>query len=341
MRGIIRHLIVVMALVAYWGMAEAQNITNVTAEQVGTTIHIFYDLDRAADISVRMSTNGGETYRVLRQVSGDVGKTVGPGHKTIVWNVRAEVDSLISDNVVFLVRADANAEAAWREKLRKQQEEEMAIKKAQEKEAKEKEKALEKEARLKEQAIKKEERRLRMQNMPYSTFFTINGAYSPLPQWSYGFKVGGVKNAGWFVSVMSNFNFAGWGNPFTDMDNRYYYLTGESKTIRFSAQAGLVVRTCKPLSLLFGVGYGYRTLTFKTDYSWTNGSYQHNSDWFSYPERTYNGVDASFGLLFDIKGFVFSAEAVTTNFRTIEARVGVGYCFPHNQSKKQTVKVVK
>ncbi len=341
MRGIIRHLIVVMALLASWGMTEAQNITNVTAEQVGTTIHIFYDLDRAADISVRMSTNGGETYRVLRQVSGDVGETVGPGHKTIVWNVRAEVDSLISDNVVFLVRADANAEAAWREKLRKQQEEEIAIKKEEEKKAKEKEKALEKEARLKEQAIKKEERRLRMQNMPYSTFFTINGAYSPLPQWSYGFKVGGVKNAGWFVSVMSNFNFAGWGNPFTDMDNRYYYLTGESKTIRFSAQAGLVVRTCKPLSLLFGVGYGYRTLTFKTDYSWTNGFYQHNSGWFSYPERTYNGVDASFGLLFDIKGFVFSAEAVTTNFRTIEARVGVGYCFPHNQSKKQTVKVVK
>ncbi len=341
MRGIIRHLIVVMALVAYWGMAEAQNITNVTAEQVGTTIHIFYDLDRAADISVRMSTNGGETYRVLRQVSGDVGETVGPGHKTIVWNVREEVDSLISDNVVFLVRADANAEAAWREKLRKQQEEEMAIKKAQEKEAKEKEKALEKEERSKAQAIRKEKRRLRMQNMPYSTFFTLNGAYSPLPQWSYGFKVGGVKNAGWFVSVMSNFNFAGWGNPFIDMDNRYYYLTGESKTIRFSAQAGLVVRTCKPLSLLFGVGYGYRTLTFKTDYSWTNGSYQHNSGWFSYPERTYKGVDASFGLLFDIKGFVFSAEAVTTNFRTIEARVGVGYCFPHNQSKKQTVKVVK
>ena len=341
MRGIIRHLIVVMALVAYWGMAEAQNITNVTAEQVGTTIHIFYDLDRAADISVRMSTNGGETYRVLRQVSGDVGETVGPGHKTIVWNVREEVDSLISDNVVFLVRADANAEAAWREKLRKQQEEEMAIKKEEEKKAKEKEKALEKEERSKAQAIRKEKRRLRMQNMPYSTFFTLNGAYSPLPQWSYGFKVGGMKNAGWFVSVMSNFNFAGWGNPFIDMDNRYYYLTGESKTIRFSAQAGLVVRTCKPLSLLFGVGYGYRTLTFKTDYSWTNGSYQHNSGWFSYPERTYNGVDASFGLLFDIKGFVFSAEAVTTNFRTIEARVGVGYCLPHNQSKKQTVKVVK
>ena len=302
MRGIIRHLIVVMALVAYWGMAEAQNITNVTAEQVGTTIHIFYDLDRAADISVRMSTNGGETYRVLRQVSGDVGETVGPGKK---------------------------------------QEEEMAIKKEEEKKAKEKEKALEKEERSKAQAIRKEKRRLRMQNMPYSTFFTLNGAYSPLPQWSYGFKVGGVKNAGWFVSVMSNFNFAGWGNPFIDMDNRYYYLTGESKTIRFSAQAGLVVRTCKPLSLLFGVGYGYRTLTFKTDYSWTNGSYQHNSGWFSYPERTYKGVDASFGLLFDIKGFVFSAEAVTTNFRTIEARVGVGYCFPHNQSKKQTVKVVK
>ena len=339
MRRIIRSLIAVMALFARLGMADAQSITNVTAEQVGTMIHIFYDLDKAADISVRMSANDGETYRVLRQVSGDVGKTIGPGHKTIIWDVRAEVDSLISDNIVFLVRVDGNAEAAWREKLRKQKEEEMAIKKAQEKEAKEREKALEKEAKANEQAIKKENRRLRRINMPYSTFITLNAAYSPLPQWSYGFKVGGVKNAGWFISLMSNFNFSGWGSPFHESNN--YYLVGESKTIRFSAQAGLVIRPCKPLSLLLGVGYGYRALTFRTSYSLENSTYDRSAEWYTYPKRTYNGVDASFGLLFDIKGFAFSVEAVTTNFQTIEARVGLGVCLSSKKSKEQTVKVVK
>ena len=283
MRGIIRDLIVVMALVAYWGMAEAQNITNVTAEQVGTTIHIFYDLDRAADISVRMSTNGGETYRVLRLVSGDVGKTVGPGHKTIFWDVRAEMDSLISDDVVFLVRADANAEAAWR----------------------------------------KLQRKAALKALPYSTFFTLNGAYGPIPQqWSYGFKVGQMKIAGWYVSFMTNFNAKGMKHPFEE--DYIYPLDGTTKTVRLSAQAGLVIRPRKSMSLLFGVGYGYRTFTCKT----TDG------EWFSYPRQTYEGIDASFGFLFDIKGFVLSAEAVTTNFQTVEAKVGLGFCLPHNKKNK-------
>ena len=92
-------------------MVTAQNVTNVTAVQVGKTIEISYDLDKAADISVHISENGGESYWELHQVSGDVGKTVGPGHKTIVWNVLAEKEELVDDDIVFLVRADANAEA--------------------------------------------------------------------------------------------------------------------------------------------------------------------------------------------------------------------------------------
>lgn len=257
----------------------AQNISNVTAMQVGKMIEITYDLDKAADISVCMSSNGGETYRVLRLVTGDVGKTVSPGHKTIVWDVRAEVDSLISDNVVFLVRADANAEAAWRKQQRKEEK----------------------------------------KTMPYCTFFTLNGAFSPLPQWSYGFKVGQMKIAGWYVSFMTNFNTKGIKHPFEH--DHIYALDGTTKTVRISAQAGLVIRPCKPMSLLFGVGYGYRTFTCRS----TDG------EWYSYENSTYEGVDVSFGFLFDIKGFVFSAEAVTTNFQTIEGRVGLGFCLSHKK----------
>ena len=261
----------------------AQNVSNVKATQVGNAIEITYDLDKAANISVFISTNGGSTFRGLQKVSGDVGETVGPGHKTISWDVLAEVDSLVGDSIVFRVRVEANAEAAWR----------------------------------------KQQRKAALKAMPYSTFFTLNGAYGPIPQqWSYGFKVGQMKIAGWYVSFMTNFNFKGMKHPFED--DHIYALDGTTKTVRISAQAGLVVRPCKPMSLLFGVGYGYRTFTCKT----TDG------EWFSYPRQTYEGIDASFGFLFDIKGFVLSAEAVTTNFQTVEAKVGLGFCLPHNKKNK-------
>jgi hypothetical protein len=198
------------------------------------------------------------------------------------------MDELSSDDIVFMVRVKANAEAQWRKKQR------METFKA----------------------------------MPNSIFLTLNVAYSPLPQWSYGFKVGQVKVAGWFVSAMSNFNFKGMYHPF--VEEHAYGLT-DRKTIRLSVQAGLAVRPWKPMTLLFGVGYGYRALTYKTI----------DKVWLSYPKRTYQGVDASFGLLFDIKGFAISAEAVTTNFKTIEARMGIGFCLPNKKhEKKQTVKVL-
>jgi len=269
---------------------HAQNVSNVSATQVGKTIHVTYDLDKAADISLFVSRDGGETYSKLYRVSGDVGKTVGPGHKIIVWDVLSEVEELESDNIVFKVRVDANAEAAWRKQQRKEMNEE------------------------------KREKREKIV-LPYSTFFTLNSAYGPQPQWSVGFKVGGMKKVGWFVSMMTGFQYRGMCHPFED--GHIYALNGNNKPIRISAQMGLVVRPCKPMSLLFGVGYGYRTLACQTT----------NNTWYCYPKRTLQGVDASLGFLFDIKGFAISAEAVSTNFKTIETRVGLGLCLPNKNSK--------
>ena len=109
--------IIILCCVGLWfcaGIVSAQTVSNVTAEQVGKTIHIHYDLDRAADISVYLSTNGGRSYRELHQVSGDVGLTVGPGHNTIVWDVMEEVEELIGDDIVFMVRVDGNEKEAAR-----------------------------------------------------------------------------------------------------------------------------------------------------------------------------------------------------------------------------------
>jgi hypothetical protein len=306
MKGFVRFLIPILALVACFGVTNAQNVSNVYATQAGQAIHITYDLDRAADISVYVSTDGGEHFKKLYRVSGDVGKTIGPGHKTIVWDVQSEMEEFVSDDVKFKVHVDGNAESEWRKKLRVETQEKKEPKEA---------------------VIPKEKDIV----LPYSTFFTLNMAYSPLPQWSFGFKVGGMKKVGWYASLMTNFNFKGWGNTF--QEGECYGLTGESKTIRFSAQAGLVVRPCKPLSLLFGVGYGYRAFLYQVNEYWFDGSPRYPGG-LCYPERTYQGVDLSAGLLFDIKGFALSAEVVTTHFQTFEMRFGVGFCVPHEKKQK-------
>ncbi len=84
---------------------SAQTVTGVDANQVGKTIEITYHLDRTANISVDYSTDGGRTYTTLRHVSGDVGMSVTPGHKTITWDVLSEVDKFVGDKICFRVNA--------------------------------------------------------------------------------------------------------------------------------------------------------------------------------------------------------------------------------------------
>ena len=91
-------------LFTFW-ILSAQTVSNVTVEQVGKTIHVSYDLDKQAEISLHLSIDGGKTYTELHQLSGDVGKNVAEGHKTIVWDVLAEKEKFVEDKVVFLVRA--------------------------------------------------------------------------------------------------------------------------------------------------------------------------------------------------------------------------------------------
>lgn len=92
--------LLLLSLLTLWG-TFAQTITNVTAEQVDKTIYVSYDLDKQAEISLHLSIDGGKTYTELHQLSGDVGKNVAEGHKTIVWDVLAERESLVGDVLLF------------------------------------------------------------------------------------------------------------------------------------------------------------------------------------------------------------------------------------------------
>ena len=84
----------------------AQKVTDITARQVGKQIHITYTLDEPAEISLYLSTDGGESYIKLIKVSGAVGQSVTSGRNTIVWNVLDERENLVGDDIVFKVRAE-------------------------------------------------------------------------------------------------------------------------------------------------------------------------------------------------------------------------------------------
>ena len=85
---------------------SAQNVTNPDARQEGKKIIITYTLDKAADISVYFSMDGGKTFgAALQQVTGNVGKNVSAGSNTIVWDVLAELDKFQGENIVFKVKA--------------------------------------------------------------------------------------------------------------------------------------------------------------------------------------------------------------------------------------------
>lgn len=155
------------------------------------------------------------------------------------------------------------------------------------------------------------------------TFITLNGAYCMSPCLSYGFSVGQVKRFGWFVSLMSNASFTGYSVSGTCdaggfLENGALPLySGKVKTDRLSAVAGGVVRLAGPLCARVGVGYGAMLVSWET----TEGVYYRNKSY------SLEGVDVSGGLQLNLGHFVISVEAVSTNFKTIEGKLGLGAAF--------------
>lgn len=153
-------------------------------------------------------------------------------------------------------------------------------------------------------------------------FATLDFAYSSAPQTSFGATFGSVKKIGWFISAASNFNFNALNfskvaNAYGLVDGYYYDYTGESCSTRLSAMAGMVVWVDGPVYLKIGAGYGSRVKSWYTN----NGSLVKISD------DSFSGIDATAGILFNLKGFSFSIDAVTTYFKTVEAKIGLGYCW--------------
>ena len=170
-------------------------------------------------------------------------------------------------------------------------------------------------ARTKAEKPKKEEKTKmeKLETDKTRNIFMLNAAYSVAPELSYGLTLASVKKVGWYLSAMSNLDFTGLNvidKPFDEVA-----ITGNSKTTRISATAGLLIRMAKPVYLKVGAGYGMRIRAAET----LNGQY------VKYPANTYEGIEATAGVMFRLGGFAISLDAVTTNFQMMEMKVGLGF----------------
>ena len=134
--------------------------------------------------------------------------------------------------------------------------------------------------------------------------------------------VGSVNKYGWFVSLMSNFNFSEFnsdfecGNDFT-VDGIYPVYSGKESYTALSIMGGFIYRLSDPLALRLGVGYGVRNTVYET----ADNQTVKNKD------ISASGLDASLGLQFKFGNFVGSLDCGTTNFKIFEAKIGLGIGF--------------
>lgn len=158
---------------------------------------------------------------------------------------------------------------------------------------------------------------------PKETFVTLNAAYSLAPQASFGIGFGQVKRFGWFVSLMTNGSLAGFR---TDgecnaqgflPDGHLMAYTGETTKTRLSVMAGGLMRVAGPLMVRVGAGYGNRTLCWQTT----------DRQWLRNTGFSWQGLELSAGIQLHWHGLALSAEAVTTQFKSVEGKIGVGVCF--------------
>lgn len=177
------------------------------------------------------------------------------------------------------------------------------------------------------------------QSLPNSSFLTFHtqlmhyynsGNFFNAKQLSYGLKVGTMKNTGWFLGLMTNFNFQG---PFNICKESQIEPNTESISY-FEGLFGLTGRYYRPLSFHFGLGYFYRSYNYK----------MLNGKWGHFPEDVSHGPVATAGFMFHIKGFVLIAECVTnynilcydvTRAFGVGAKLGLGFCLPNGKEKKK------
>lgn len=157
---------------------------------------------------------------------------------------------------------------------------------------------------------------------PGYKFITLNGAVNQYGDLSYGLTIGSIKKYGWFASVSSGFDFKGF-NPDYECDADFFVdglypdYTGKNSCTRLSIIGGFIINIAEPAYIKVGIGYGMQAKTYET----ISGYWVKNSS------TSTQGVDLSIGLQSIFRGLVVSVDAVTTNFKIYEAKIGIGLGF--------------
>ncbi len=101
-RKILYLLVVLFSAVS---VMAVENVTNVKARQDKKNIIITYDLAKMCDITIYYASGTSENFRILTQVTGDVGEKISRGtDKKIVWSPLDEFGrSFVQENVRFKV----------------------------------------------------------------------------------------------------------------------------------------------------------------------------------------------------------------------------------------------
>lgn len=271
-------LLVILGLFIGSQMAVAQDhVTNIRAKQNDKMVTITYDLNLRSDVRLFISIDDGQTYTDTMKVTGYVNRIVPKGKN---HTIRWQAFNDLGYGDYPLIRFK------------------FVTKEAQQTQAP------------------------KVKQVPKITFITLNGAYTNTENPSAGFTIGQVQKFGWFASVMSGFNFAGLAPAAVSDAEGFvgedlpFYKDEYAKTV-LSIMGGGVMRLNDMMYLKAGVGFGNRSLSWKTlDDRWVR-----NSGYSAV------GVDVSAGLMFNFGGFVLSLDAVTTNFSIFEGKVGLGYSF--------------
>ena len=146
-------------------------------------------------------------------------------------------------------------------------------------------------------------------------FFSVDRAYSAKANLAYGLTFGLVDDReGWYVSILSSPYLPKF--DLEEVKNSAVILTGNSEVYRFSLMAGIIVTNIDTdnIDLKFGAGFGSRLTYCETV----------DNSWIIYKLNTNIGIDLSMGILFNFKHFLTSLDIITTNFQTLEFKLGIG-----------------
>lgn len=99
-------LLIISFMTACFFEATAQTVSDADFRQEGNKVIVTYTLDKTADIYLFVSTDGGKTFKgPLKHVSGDAGKSISPGRRSITWDPISESGGISGSNICFKIKA--------------------------------------------------------------------------------------------------------------------------------------------------------------------------------------------------------------------------------------------